>query len=499
MRTPARDDWSGPGAELDRLMASWRHVDVVRRAHEIVREHTDPYIRIQARLFDLAARFNLGQAGTPLFDHAIQQARTELDDYPEPVLVAEYHAMYGIMAAGLGELDTAIRRVAAAHRELSAVSERSLAATIAWLDVSALESTLGLTDHATHSKARADDIDRYSREWLDIGLLLESALVRDHHGDTAACVRQLDQAVDHALRRLDGSRVGPGEEIADFYSGFALARRAALGGDLPVCPGVFFPPHRRDAFTECFRKLTKACLAIARGETNRALVLLDSVPEFDPIVAVDVLRLRALALVGCGEHASAWSLERDMFRRATENIRRMQRLVVDGAGAAKDHAALTEALRTGSDVAFTDAMTGIPNRRHFEILRSRLARADSVVVGMLDLDNFKAVNTTHGHRVGDAVLARAATVLRETLRGDDFLARYGGDEFIAVLVRTSLSQAHRLGERMRARLARENWDEIAPGSSIGVTIGWSPLAPGTDFDTALRAADSAMYAAKSAC
>jgi diguanylate cyclase (GGDEF)-like protein len=105
-------------------------------------------------------------------------------------------------------------------------------------------------------------------------------------------------------------------------------------------------------------------------------------------------------------------------------------------------------------LALTDELTGLPNRRHWdEQLPRELGRSlryeEPVCVAMLDLDNFKDFNDTHGHRAGDRLLAEVAAAWRAVLRPYDLLARYGGEEFGLVLMGSELSEAVDIIERLR--------------------------------------------------
>jgi diguanylate cyclase (GGDEF)-like protein len=161
------------------------------------------------------------------------------------------------------------------------------------------------------------------------------------------------------------------------------------------------------------------------------------------------------------------------------------------AVAAQAHMALRRHVRELDALARTDALTGVANRRAGEeALARELARADRhdapLSVVMLDLDHFKAYNDRFGHGAGDLLLQRAARAWRHELRASDLLARWGGEEFLAVLPDCPLADAAAVAERLRAAVP-------APSScSAGVALRTS----GELREVLLARADEALYAAK---
>jgi two-component system cell cycle response regulator len=144
-----------------------------------------------------------------------------------------------------------------------------------------------------------------------------------------------------------------------------------------------------------------------------------------------------------------------------------------------------------------DALTGLLNRR---AILSQLGGSISgarrhghpLSIAMVDLDNFKHINDTHGHSTGDAVLVAAVRAMRTHLRAEDALGRLGGEEFLVLLPDTEAGAAHRVAEKLRAEVA------AAPAAvpvtcSVGVAT-WTGETP----DLLLRRADEALYAAKDA-
>ena len=151
-------------------------------------------------------------------------------------------------------------------------------------------------------------------------------------------------------------------------------------------------------------------------------------------------------------------------------------------------------------LSVTDALTGLYNRRHLmgtlanEVQRSRrLRRTFSVLLA--DVDHFKQYNDTHGHLGGDAVLVKMAEILRQTTRGVDSVARYGGEEFVVMLIEAPIATAAAVGERLRARVAAEEFGAGRVTVSVGAaeypTHGETP-------EELIASADAAMYQAKNA-
>ena len=152
--------------------------------------------------------------------------------------------------------------------------------------------------------------------------------------------------------------------------------------------------------------------------------------------------------------------------------------------------------------ASTDALTGLPNRRMFDeelVLEWRRADrvGDSLALILLDLDDFKLANDTHGHQAGDAVLRTVGRILGSGVRHVDLPARYGGEEFGVIVPDADLEGAQKLAERLRRALA-ESETEIADGTLLRTTASFGVASKG-DLESAedlIAAADEALYEAK---
>lgn len=185
----------------------------------------------------------------------------------------------------------------------------------------------------------------------------------------------------------------------------------------------------------------------------------------------------------------------------TDEDRKLAELVAAEAAAAIQNAYLYEQTRR---LATTDPQTGLFNYRYFrEALEMEVARARRLgyVVGllMIDLDDFKRVNDTYGHLVGDEVLREVATTLRRNLRRTDVIVRYGGEEFSIILPGLGPSGVQAVAEQLRLAvqalppLERENKGVVPITVSVG---GTSQVPAVVDAVALVREADAALYEAK---
>lgn len=154
--------------------------------------------------------------------------------------------------------------------------------------------------------------------------------------------------------------------------------------------------------------------------------------------------------------------------------------------------------------ARTDPLTALDNRRAmqergpFELKRASRAGVPVALI-LCDIDHFKAVNDRRGHEAGDAVLRAVANALRTALRETDLLSRWGGEEFLALLVDTDVRRAAEVGERMRASVAAMSVEGIADRVTIsaGVATRQEVGDVTTTWEALVREADEHLYDAKS--
>lgn len=197
---------------------------------------------------------------------------------------------------------------------------------------------------------------------------------------------------------------------------------------------------------------------------------------------------RVLAELGQGIDAMAETVEQSQQR-----LEQRVREATDALRAQKEQA---------ERMARIDSLTGLATRRafveaaHAEVLRAHRF-GEPLGLLMFDLDHFKAINDTYGHAVGDAVLAQFGHDLVTTLRGVDMIARLGGEEFVALLPRCGLDEAHAAAERVRAAVEQRQLKHHGHTVRYTVSVGVATLsAQDTDWEALLARADQALYAAK---
>jgi two-component system cell cycle response regulator len=167
-----------------------------------------------------------------------------------------------------------------------------------------------------------------------------------------------------------------------------------------------------------------------------------------------------------------------------------------------DH--LRDNVQNSIEMAITDALTGLHNRRYMESHLATLAeqaavRGKPLALMMLDIDFFKSINDSHGHDAGDDVLREFALRIRKSIRGIDLACRYGGEEFVVVMPETDLAVAGMVAERLRHAIATEPF-AIEKGTKridVTISIGIAVLdRKGEPVADVMKRADQALYRAK---
>jgi diguanylate cyclase (GGDEF)-like protein len=252
--------------------------------------------------------------------------------------------------------------------------------------------------------------------------------------------------------------------------------------------------------------------AVAPGEgvvgfvlaNRRASYLLDPMLDFADVQLPDGCAFRsmvALPLVKDERLLGAIAVYAHRPRAYTDDHLRLldtvARIASDALSNAMHHA-------EAESNALTDTLTGLPNARAVyvryeqEAARARRTGKPFQVV-MLDLDDFKQVNDTYGHKTGDRMLREAGRILQAQLREYDFLARYAGDEFVAIVQDLSAEQTAELRERIERAISKFSLHVRGDKHArVGISVGWATYGiHGETLDQLLIAADEAMYSAKS--
>jgi len=149
-----------------------------------------------------------------------------------------------------------------------------------------------------------------------------------------------------------------------------------------------------------------------------------------------------------------------------------------------------------------DYLTKLPNRRKFSddfdhlINLIRRGNLKKLTLLILDIDDFKKVNDTYGHLVGDKILVRIAKILKENLRNTDLVARWGGEEFTVLFIDTNKDDAIRLSEKLRVAIKENKEIKNTLDRGLTVSLGLSELTSGDSEDGLITKADNALYEAK---
>ena len=190
-------------------------------------------------------------------------------------------------------------------------------------------------------------------------------------------------------------------------------------------------------------------------------------------------------------------------QREQEVAARLKGLAERVANMEKEAQGYREHLEVQRQKALIDPLTGLPNRaawseRLDHEVNTWHQRGNSLSLAMLDLDHFKRINDGYGHLAGDKVLKIIANVLRKYLRPNDFIARFGGEEFVLLMPDSALEEALAVGEGLRAAIEACPFHFKGEPVTITMSMGLAQFQPGERSDLALKRADEALYRAKAA-
>jgi diguanylate cyclase (GGDEF)-like protein len=161
--------------------------------------------------------------------------------------------------------------------------------------------------------------------------------------------------------------------------------------------------------------------------------------------------------------------------------------------------ALDADAREWRDIANHDELTRVaPRRFFFEQAERHIAQKDNIAVVIFDVDDFKTINDDYGHLTGDRVLRDMGALFLRRTRSDDVIARYGGDEFVLLVLNLTVDETRAVAERLAAELSSLQWRERGATLQVGMTIGMgcSSLLPDATIQQLLEVADRELYANK---
>lgn len=299
--------------------------------------------------------------------------------------------------------------------------------------------------------------------------------------DTLELFRDADTAAASALADCDVAQLLPGERIED---GVRARLYIVLSGMLEV---------ETDGHAGAS---DGSVIRILPGESVGEQSVLDDAANLDAVRAVEDTRLLVI------ESALAWELI-DQSNAVARNLLRLLSFRIRAANALlRRRQKLGEFYR---QLSLNDTLTGLYNRTWLaDMLPKLVTRARTqgspLALLMVDLDNFKKFNDTHGHLIGDAALCAAANVIRDGLRPTDFAVRYGGEELMAVLPETTAELARMVADRLcqQMREAVLFPDMRVPMPHLTACFGVAVLGPDGDEMSLIEAADAALYRAKEA-
>ncbi|WP_168194265.1 GGDEF domain-containing protein [Thermodesulfobacterium sp. TA1] len=157
---------------------------------------------------------------------------------------------------------------------------------------------------------------------------------------------------------------------------------------------------------------------------------------------------------------------------------------------------LKDIIKSMPNLIYIDHLTELNNRLYLDLILPKIMKTQSSIgFLMIDIDNFKNINDTYGHLIGDEVLKAVATTLRKNVKISDEVIRYGGEEFLVMLYRCDLEKVKMVGERLRQRVEEIKLEKY-PDLKITVSIGGSEYNGEKEIMECISLADQALYKAK---
>lgn len=331
------------------------------------------------------------------------------------------------------------------------------------------QKALVLLDQATHYQGSVPDARLQAQIQLQRGIALRQ------------------------LRRLSESTAVLGEALKVFAGADALAEQAATHGALSQTYAEMGDWRSAFEHQTRFKAATEQLLTRQLDERFTTLKV-----EYD-----NAARDREMVLLQQAQKATERALAQERLAGRLLTVAMVLAAVLMGVlGALLWRHRRTSAAMRG--LAMTDELTTLPNRRAaLSEIEAQMARTEPDCALLLaDIDLFKAINDNHGHLAGDQILRAVGEAVRaiggDVKSSNACLARFGGEEFVAVLPKVSLEDAVAAAERFRERVAALDVSRHTPGRSVTISVGVTRLVAGDSLSSLLRRVDEALYAAKAA-
>lgn len=482
---------------------STRAVDQCRRWLYVTEAAGDQPTSLYLRYIELIALKELGEHRAAVT--AAQVLLHSLGDEPKPAWRAKALAVLAEATNHLGEHSVSIAALAEADWLLQDVPASSYGHLSATMAVALAMRSAHLVEQ---SEAAFAAITRHSEPELELLVVQETALLSAYWATALLTLGREDEAAAHLVRAASRAtwmrrlarataqasmeaRAGVIEAYAMLHLGepelaFSRARGAAEGfsarPELLETHMLHLVMARAHGAAKDYDAATDELDALlqATQSTSREVWAAAARAEMADLMIAEqgaqpaMLLWRQTAQVALGR---AWA-EREARYSALRDRHDLRRLA-------------SETFRAGR-AADQDPLTQLANRR---VLPAAFASApDGAWAVFIDVDNFKTINDTWSHSVGDLVLQTIAEILRAASRSGDIVARYGGDEFV-ILPSEGAVAAQTVARRVHEFVRRRAWGELTPGLGVTVSVGVGPL---LDGDRPLHAADLALLSAKDA-
>lgn len=402
---------------------------------------------------------NYTQALEYLFE-AVQVAEASSDSHAHAYALANIAGIY----VDIGEFTRAMAYAQNGLELNREVKDQALDSTLLTL-LSKICYQSGKIDAAVDYLNRSIEISRQTGNLNDEGdALLAMGLLYQNLCQYTAAREKLDLALQ-LMRRL-GSRLNEAKVLCALGKGCLLQGDHSESLDL-LTQALQATQEAPSDNLVCEIQLALSQAYEAQGDFRKALEHFRAYHQVGEKIAGRDTRLRMQELT------SEWEKHRshDAIHRGAINIPELSDALqsLQEADEQKAHLIrrLTKQAELLEQLAREDGLTGLSNRRWLDLkLAQEIERANrfghSLSVAMFDLDNFKQVNDRISHQVGDAVLIQVSTLMREIFRSVDVVGRYGGEEFLVILVETTLENAQTVCERLRQRVAEYHWQQLHP-------------------------------------